>query len=153
VDILVNLSVCKGHGEQFGGFTMTMKNLFGTFDPKWGHRDQATEYLIAINKTPQILGEVSGSIGGLVRPRQQLCIVDALWASQDGPQAGSSAQPNRLFMGNLSPVLDYQVATLFRRDTMKWPIDEQVTGRFLSDFGLSRNDLPGDGGILNAMKS
>jgi len=151
VDILVNMAVCKGHAKQFGGFTMTMKNHFGTFDPEWGHRDHATDYLLAINKTPQILGAVSDLTGRIHHPRQQLCIVDALWASQDGPGAGSSAQPNRLFMGTLSPVLDYQVATRFRRDIMNWPIDEQVTGRFLSAFGLSPEDLPGDGGILDAL--
>jgi len=150
VDILVNVAVCKGHGGQFGGFTMTMKNHFGTFDPKWGHRAQATEYLLAINRTPQILGIVSAATGRIEHPRQQLCIVDALWASQDGPQAGSSEQPNRLFMGTLSPVLDYQVATRFRRDTMNWPIDEDVTGRFLSAFGLSPKDLPEGGRILDA---
>jgi len=151
VDILVNIAVCKGHGDKYGGFTMTMKNHFGTFDPKWGHRKQATDYLLAINKTPQILGTSSEPTGRINLPRQQLCIVDALWASKDGPHAGSSAQPNRLFMGTLSPVLDYQVATHFRRDTMKWPIDERVTGRFLSEFGLSPEDLPGGGKLLDAM--
>jgi hypothetical protein len=152
VDILVNLAVCKGHGKKFGGFTMTMKNHFGSFDPKWGHRDHATDYLLSINKTSQVLGEVSQASGSLERPRQQLCIVDALWASQKGPHAGSSSQPNRLFMGTLSPVVDYQVATQFRRDIMHWPIDEEVTGRFLSDFGVSRKDLPDGGRILDAMK-
>jgi hypothetical protein len=151
VDILVNISVCKGHVDQFGGFTMTMKNHFGTFDPEWGHRDQGTNYMLAINKTPQILGTASDTTGRIEHPRQQLCIVDALWASKRGPRAGSSAQPNRLFMGTLSPVLDYQVATHFRRDTMKWMIDEKVTGRFLSEFGLSPQDLPGGGEILDAM--
>jgi hypothetical protein len=153
VDILVNMAVCKGHGSKFGGFTMTMKNHFGTFDPKWGHRGQATEYLLAINKTPQILGPISTVTGRIEHPRQQLCIVDTLWASEDGPNVGSSEQPNRLFMGTFSPVVDYQVATRFRRDTMNWPIDEEVTGRFLSEFGLAPEVLPEGGRILDAMKA
>ena len=33
VDILINIAMCKGHSDKFGGFTMTMKNHFGTFDP------------------------------------------------------------------------------------------------------------------------
>jgi hypothetical protein len=38
VDILINIALCKGHSDKFGGFTMTMKNHFGTFDPGPGHR-------------------------------------------------------------------------------------------------------------------
>jgi len=34
VDILINIALCKGHNKKFGGFTMTMKNHFGTFDPQ-----------------------------------------------------------------------------------------------------------------------
>ena len=41
VDILVNISMCKGHSSTFGGFTLTMKNHFGTFDPSPGHRQGA----------------------------------------------------------------------------------------------------------------
>ena len=37
VDILVNLTLCKGHSSHFGRFTLTMKNDFGTFSPGPGH--------------------------------------------------------------------------------------------------------------------
>jgi hypothetical protein len=150
IDILINIALCKGHADKFGGFTMTMKNHFGTFDPKWGHRFHATDYLLAINKTPQILGEISATSGEVHFPRQQLCIVDALWASEKGPSCDTSCQPNRLYMGTFAPVLDYQVATQFRKATMGWAIDEPVTDRFLPEFGFTKSDLPKGGKIINA---
>jgi hypothetical protein len=151
VDILINIALCKGHSEKFGGFTMTMKNHLGTFDPKWAHRFGATDYLLAINKTPQILGDMSTKSGTVLFPRQQLCIVDALWASEGGPSCDTSCQPNRLYMGTYAPVLDYQVATQFRKGTMGWAIDEEVTERFLSEFGFQKDDLPNGGKIVNAL--
>jgi len=150
VDILINIALCKGHGEKFGGFTMTMKNHFGTFDPKHGHRFHATDYLLSINRTSQILGEISATSGEVLFPRQQLSIVDALWASKEGPGCDTSCQPNRLFMGTFAPVLDYQVATMFRKATMGWAIDESVTERFLTEFGFNRGDLPYGGRIIDA---
>ena len=150
VDILINIALCKGHGDKFGGFTMTMKNHLGTFDPKWAHRFGATEYLLSISRTPQILGDMSPESGTVLFPRQQLCIVDALWASEQGPSCDTSCQPNRLYMGTFAPVLDYQVATQFRKGTMGWAIEEEVTERFLSDFGFRRSDLPNGGKIINA---
>ena len=150
VDILVNIALCKGHADKFGGFTMAMKNHFGTFDPKYGHRFHATDYLLAINRTPQILGEISATSGEILFPRQQLCMVDALWASEEGPGCDTSCQPNRLYMGTFAPVLDYQIATKFRKDTMGWDIDESVTERFLTEFGFSRGDLPNGGKIIDA---
>jgi hypothetical protein len=151
VDILVNIALCKGHRDSFGGFTMSMKNHLGTFDPKWAHRFGATDYLLAINKTSQILGEMHTDSGEIRFPRQQLCIIDALWASERGPSCDTSCQPNRLFMGTFAPVLDYQVATHFRKGTMGWDIDEEVVGRFLHDFGFQRADLPNGGKIIDAL--
>ena len=152
VDILVNLSMCKGHSAAYGGFTMTMKNHLGTFEPKHAHREGRTDYLLSINRSPQILGEISDRTGEVLFPRQQLCIVDALWASAEGPMCEPSVQPNRLFMGTFSPVLDYVLAHRFRKDTMGWVIDEQVTGRFLSTFGIDAGRLPGGGTIVDAME-
>jgi len=153
VDILVNIGLCKGHAKRFGGFTMTMKNHFGTFDPKWGHRLNATDYLLGVNKTPEILGPMDSRSGNVTFPRQQLCLIDALWASEDGPVCDPSCQPNRLFMGVFSPVLDYLVATRFRKEIMGWSIDGGVTSRILNAFGYTREDLPGNGQILDAMKA
>lgn len=148
VDILINISMCKGHGNKFGKFTMTMKNHFGTFAPRPGHGKEPLEYLLALNRTPEIMGSVSPKNGRVIYPRQQLCIVDALWSSSSGPGGNPTDQTNFLAMGAVSPVVDYQVATNFRRDTMGWEINEAAAKRFLSEFGYSAGDLPNGGKIL-----
>lgn len=153
VDILVNVALSKGHGMTFGGFTQSMKNHFGTFEPGPAHgRGGGADYLIGINKSPQILGELDPKTGAVLFPRQQLCVIDALWASQGGPGGNATSQPNRIFMGTLPPVLDYQVATRFRKGEMKWGINEQVAERFLSEFGFTPDDLPNNGEIVDAME-
>jgi hypothetical protein len=142
VDILVNIAMCKGHSAKFGGFTMTMKNHFGTFDPSPGHRSGALDYLIAINQTPEVLGSMDPRTGKVLYPRQQLCIVDALWASEGGPGGYPRDQPNFLAMGVLSPVVDYVVATQFRGERMGWPPHMEATRRMLTEFGFNESDLP-----------
>jgi hypothetical protein len=62
-----------------------MKNHFGTFDPGPGHWTGSQDYLIAINQTPEILGPMDRRKGKVLYPRQQLSLVDALWASKGGP--------------------------------------------------------------------
>lgn len=148
VDILVNIAMCKGHSNTFGGFTMTMKNHLGTFDPTHAHRSGATDYLMAINQTPEILGPMDPRTGTVLYPRQQLCIIDALWASEGGPMGYPRHQPNFIAMGVFSPVLDYIIATRFRAERMGWQIDIDVTRRMLTDFGYEENDLPEGGKIL-----
>ncbi len=149
VDILVNISLCKGHSDHFGGFTMTMKNHFGTFDPGPGHGEASADYLIAINKTPEILGTMDRETGKVLHPRQQLCIVDALWASKPGPSGLPTHQPNFLAMGVLSPIVDYQLATRFRSERMGWPFNKKMARRFLTEFGYSESDLPFGGKIID----
>jgi len=150
VDILINVALCKGHGNGFGGFTMLMKNHLGTFEPRPVHEKgtDPADYLVGINKTPQVLGTIDKKSGKVLFPRQQLCIIDAIWASKGGPVINPSVQPNRIFMGTCGPVVDYQVATKFRRDAMKWRINEAVTLRFLNDFGFKPADLPNGGQII-----
>ena len=148
VDILVNIAMCKGHSSRFGGYTMTMKNHFGTFSPSPGHTMGSTDYLMAINQTPEILGPMDKKSGKVLYPRQQLCIIDALWASEDGPTCNTSHQPNFLAMGVMAPVLDYQVATKFRGIKMGWEPNHKVTRRMLSDFGYSEGDLPQGGDLI-----
>jgi hypothetical protein len=148
VDVLINISMCKGHSYRFGGFTMTMKNHFGTFEPGPGHRRGGFEYLLAINKTPQILGEMDSKSGKVLFPRQQLCIVDGLWASEPGPGGEPTHQPNFMAMGVLSPVVDYVVATQFRAGKMGWDVNMKAAARMLTEFGYSKPDLPNGGRIL-----
>jgi hypothetical protein len=150
IDILINITMCKGHWPQFGNFTMTMKNHFGTFDPTLAHYDLevALDYLIAINQTSEILGYMNGKNGQILYPRQQLCFVDALWASKSGPGGGPTHQPNFFAMGVFSPIVDYLVATQFRNKKMGWEINMNATRRMLSDFGYSENDLTSHGGLI-----
>jgi hypothetical protein len=149
VDILINIAMCKGHSDTFGGFTMTMKNHFGTFDPSPGHQDGAQDYLIAINQTSEILGPLDPKTGKVLFPRQQLCLIDALWASEGGPGGYPRTQPNFLAMGVFSPVLDYIVATRFRGERMGWKLNMAATRRMLTDFGYKESDLPGGGKIID----
>jgi len=153
VDILVNIALCKGHNDAHGKFTMCLKNHYGTFEPhcRWGTRETrgpAADYLISINRTPQILGEIDAASGKVLFPRQQLCLIDALWASQPGPGGLPTAQPNRIFMGTSAAVVDYVVATDFRRDTMGWRINDEVAEHILKEFGLTPGDLPNQGKVM-----
>ena len=148
VDILINIAMCKGHSSKFGGFTMTMKNHFGTFSPSPGHERGSLDYLLAINQTPEILGPMDKRTGRVLYPRQQLCIVDALWASKGGPGGNPSHQSNFIAMGVLSPVVDYQMATRFRGERMGWKPNMKATRRFLAEFGYSESDLPYGGKII-----
>jgi uncharacterized protein (DUF362 family) len=148
VDILVNIALCKGHWTNYGGFTMAMKNHMGTFSPSPVHRDGAQDYLLAVNKTPEILGSMDKKTGKVLYPRQQLCLLDALWASEGGPSGLPSAQPNFLAMGVFAPVFDYILATRFRGEKMGWKPNMQATRRFLSEFGYDEKDLPGGGKIV-----
>ena len=148
VDILVNIALCKGHSDTFGGFTMTMKNHMGTFSPTYIHRDEAFEYLLAVNQTSQVLGPMDAKTGRVLFPLQQLCIVDALWASEGGPGGYPRSQPNFLAMGVLSPAVDYVLATRFRKEKMGWDINPQATLRMLTEFGYQEADLPGGGKLI-----
>lgn len=86
--------------------------------------------------------------GKVLFPRQQLCFLDALWASRGGPDGLPSHQPNFLAMGVFSPVFDYILATRFRGEKMGWKPNPQMTKRFLSDFGYEEKDLPSGGKIV-----
>jgi hypothetical protein len=149
VDILINIALCKGFWYFFGGFTMTMKNHFGTFSA-WpaGHLYGSQDYLIAVNKTPEILGPMDKKTGKVLYPRQQLCLIDALWASKGGPTGPPSHQPNLLAMGVLAPIVDYVMATAFRGKKMGWEPDMEVTRRMLTEFGYSEADLPAGGKLI-----
>jgi len=148
VDILVNIALCKGHSDTLGGFTMTLKNHMGTFYPMYIHQDEALEYLLAVNQTPQVLGPMNPKTGRVLFPLQQLCIVDALWASEGGPGGFPRTQPNCLAMGVLSPVVDYMLATRFRKEKMGWDINEEATRRMLTEFGYRESDLPAGGKLI-----
>ena len=148
VDILVNLSMCKGHSSRFGGFTMTMKNHLGTFSPWPAHSGGGLDYLIGINQSREVLGAMDKKNGKVLFPRQQLCLVDALWSSRSGPQGNSTHQTHFLAMGTLSPVVDYQVATHFRGARMGWEPNKKAIQKMLNAFGYGVSDLPADGRLI-----
>ncbi|OGP55462.1 MAG: hypothetical protein A2Y65_11845 [Deltaproteobacteria bacterium RBG_13_52_11] len=148
VDILINIALCKGHSTQFGGFTMAMKNHFGTFSPRPGHQSGGQDYLIAINQTPEILGSMDSRTGKVLYPRQQLCLIDALWAGKGGPGGNPSHQPNFLAMGVLAPIVDYQIATKFRGEKMGWEPNMEMARRMLTEFGYIEADLPQGGTLI-----
>ncbi|KPK85030.1 MAG: hypothetical protein AMJ81_04345 [Phycisphaerae bacterium SM23_33] len=149
VDILVNIALCKGHGGQFGRFTMAMKNHLGTFEPGPAHRE-GVDYLVGINRTPEILGPMDKKTGKVLYPRQQLCLIDAIWASDPGPGGHPTHQPNFLAMGVLAPVVDYVLATRFRSEKMGWRLNAEATTRMLTSFGYKAEDLPEGGKIIPA---
>jgi hypothetical protein len=148
IDILINVALCKGHNDVYGGFSMTMKNHLGTFAPSPAHEKGALEYLIAVNQTPEILGPMDTRTGKILFPRQQLCLVDALWASELGPSGYPRSQPNLLAMGVLSPVMDYLLATRFRAEKMGWDVNRDAARRMVREFGYDENDLGVGGGWI-----
>jgi hypothetical protein len=127
IDILVNIAVNKGHSADVGKTTLTLKNHAGTFDPKPIHKGGLLNYIIALNKSNAILG------GSPVR--QQLCIVDSIWAMTNGPFGKPDKQLCRLLMGTFSPALDYLTAKKIREPFMN--VSHTTIDRFLKDFGYS----------------
>jgi hypothetical protein len=143
VDILVNVALCKGHGSEWGRFTMTMKNHFGTFLPGPGHQQGGgADYLIGINKSPEVLGAMDPKTGDVLFPRQQLCIIDGLWASDPGPGGNPTAQPNLLAMGTCGPVVDYIMAMRFRKDMMGWSVNVPVAAHRRRVMASSSSSVP-----------
>lgn len=121
IDLLVNVAVNKGHWDEFGGCTLTMKNHFGTFDPQpygggsFAQTHANFDYLLAINQ--------SGALIGGETPLQRLCIVDSIWAgSEPSPGAPGDALPsNRIVMGTFSPVVDFLTMKSIRHEIMGCP--------------------------------
>lgn len=144
IDILIDIAVNKGHGSEYGGVTLCMKNHFGTFVNSSGsgagnlHANVAPNALYNINKHDAILG------GNPVR--QQLCIIDSLLASQGGPMNGPNStatggKPCRIIMGTFAPTVDYCCVKKVREGVNKWTHNNTVVNRFLSEFGYSESDI------------
>lgn len=130
IDILINCAVNKGHGDEFGSCTLSMKNHGGTFAPGVGlHSGDATGYLFGFTKSNAILGGTP--------VRQQLVIVDSLYASVPGPSSAPTHTPARLIMGVCSPIVDYQVVKNIREPQMSATHNATVVNRFLTDFGFT----------------
>ncbi len=139
IDILVNLAVNKGHTSQrvVGYGTLTLKNLIGTikFSCPTGYND-APPYNI-IDLAGMYKGEPC--CGG-DPPRQQLAIVDSLWANPKNHTTAPSARPNKIFMGTFGPAVDYQTIHGSWDEIGGNYADDVVDGN-LTLFGYTPSDI------------
>jgi hypothetical protein len=139
IDILVNITVNKGHDQlDKGKCTMCLKNHYGTYVPRTAVYPKPNgcgnlDYLLDINKSEAILG---GAI-----PRQQLCIVDSLWAMKTGPTGGEIVRNDRLVMGTFAGAVDYLVARKIREGVMLMADQNSAAiDRYLTGFGYNLAD-------------
>jgi hypothetical protein len=135
IDILVNCAVNKGHSVG-SKVTMCLKNHFGTFVPHvpngLGSDPHGNiDYIFSINKSDAIIGGEP--------PRQQLCIIDSLWASVSGPSGMPDKETHRLCMGVFAPATDYLTVKEIREDIMGATHDSNIS-RFMTEFGYEESD-------------
>jgi hypothetical protein len=132
IDILVNIAVNKGHSENLGKTTLTLKNHAGTFAPRPIHTGGGLDYILAWNK--------SDAFWGGTPVRQQLCIIDTLWASgQGGPGEVPDKRLDRLVMGTFSGAVDYLTVKKIREPLQGMP--HGPIDRFITDFGYTEQEM------------
>lgn len=136
-DIIVNIAVNKGHDSNFkvGKTTLCLKNHYGTFleSNGWANHLHSTTGLININKIPAIVG------GNPVR--QQLCIIDSIWAAKGGPDTVITHKPDRIVMGTFAGAVDYCCVKKIREQVMNVTNHEAaVIPQFLTAFGYKETD-------------
>ncbi len=131
IDILVNITVNKGSHNWTGPATLCMKNHYGTFGI--GSPDHDFDYMIGISKSDAIVGGTP--------PRQQLCIVDSIWASITGPAAVPNKAPYKLVMGTCAPVVDYLTVKKIREDDMGASHTSSIINKYMTEFGYSTSDV------------
>ena len=125
VDILINIAINKGH-IYYGRASMCMKNHYGTFAP-----DHAADYLFKINKSDALIGGTP--------PRQQLCIVDSLFANKTANSAPDT-MPYYLVMGTFAPVVDYLAVKKIREEVLSYSHDSAIIEQYLTEFGYTSKD-------------
>ena len=131
-DILVNCAANNGDDTAYGGFSMCMKNHTGTLK----YSPPATQELVDQNQCEAIIGAGTADIPC----RQQLCLVDSLWACASGPGGAWSHVPCCIVMGMLAPVVDYLIAEKIRKasNVMNAPYNTTVVYDWLSQFGYPK---------------
>lgn len=138
IDILVNIAVHRGHDQDFNSrITLCLKNHYGTFvGSSTGnamHMHQK-ETFIGVNRHELITG------GDPVR--QQLCIVDSLFAAKNGPfENGPDTKPGRIVMGTFAGAVDYCTVKKIREEVENWSHDDKGIATFLTDYGYSEEDV------------
>jgi len=133
-DLVINIPVNKGHLKAFGGFTMAMKNHVGTMYCSGIAICPPFARLIAMNKSEALLGGTPA--------RQQLIIVDSLWAAKDGPSSPITGSPACISMGIFAPITDYLVAKKVREQRMNVTShDATLLSRMVTEFGYAEAEL------------
>ncbi len=138
IDILINIAVAKGHTSSFwvGHGTLTMKNNIGSIkfscpggytSPPYGVCDLAGMYK-------------GDPICGGDPPRQQLAIVDALWANPSDHMAAPSHRPNRIVMGTFGGAVDYSTMHGLWNEMGGSYRDDVVDG-MLTQFGIGTGEI------------
>jgi plastocyanin len=143
-DIIINIAVNKSHNFNCGGFTLTIKNHLGTVFSNWsGNRPcpVSPETLFRFFTTPMITGTPDFVQG--IPSKQQLCIVDSLWASASGgdPWSAPDCSPGFLVMGTFSPAVDYLTVKKLREGMMSAQHNATYVNRLMTDFGYTQTDM------------
>jgi hypothetical protein len=125
VDIIINIAINKGH-IYYGKASLCMKNHYGTFAP-----DHGADYLFTVNKSDALVGGTP--------PRQQLCIVDSLFANKTFNTA-PEAMPYYLVMGTFAPAVDYLAVKKIREEVLKYSHDSAIIDQYLTEFGYTAKD-------------
>jgi len=150
-DIIVNIAVNKGHNSPHanetgqgntGGCTLCLKNHFGTFPPQHGSGSYSTGDVAA-------LYNMSAAIVGGTPVRQQLCIIDSLWADNNGnPNDAPNLLPCRIVMGTFAGAVDYATCVYLKNSTNPGcggpDANLDLTGQiphFLTLFGYTTADF------------
>jgi hypothetical protein len=135
VDILVNIACNKGHDQMDkGGCTLTLKNHTGTIISTRQPPCPTLDEVIAENKSEFILGTPQAG----VPCRQQLCIVDSLWAtSANDVQTLPNFAPAYLVIGTFGGAVDYLTIKKIREPLMNAVHNPTAVNRFITDFGYS----------------
>ena len=138
IDILIDLTVNKGHSYDYIGFvTLCMKNHTGSIKLKC---PSDFNQFIAENQCAPILGTQSPG----VPYRQQLCIIDSLFATKaDAGNIPPDCQPNSIVMGTMAPAVDYLTIKNIREKMLGATVNAAATGfreNFLPAFGYSTTE-------------
>lgn len=136
VDIIVNIATNKSEGDLVNDTALCLYNHFGgTFVRRPRSVFEGMDilnYMMAVNKSDAVIGGEP--------PRQQLCIVDSIWANHCCGPYGThlqkytiDRQPNRIIMGTCAPLVDGATIRGLRRKMMAHV--EGFSARFMIDFG------------------
>ena len=140
-DIVINLANNKGHTfVGVGCVTLTMKNHYGTYHPAIYTDHDKIDNLILTSKRDDLVGGDP--------PRQQLCIVDSLWAvAARNNFSAYDKCPSCILMGTVSGVVDYVTVKKIRGPIMGCPDTDGtrnwgvVVPEFIKGFDVTATDV------------